>query len=130
MKALENQLKILIFLKVEKIFISVHYKGYKTFILIFISGGISKFKKIIEKENKIDRIVISIMIGSCVAAQISYISIPLFKNILNSISGSSFVYEFPLKTAFFYDETKSPALEFTFLLYCYVIFTAPILSVG
>lgn len=90
----------------------------------------SKYSYLIKEANRLDKLLLSLLLGCCFIGGVGYLTIPFVKNFYGLFFGSMLAHDMPYKTAFFYDVTQSPAYELTYLVQCYWTYITIALNVS
>lgn len=86
-----------------------------------------KFKRI----NQLDRVITIAYLTSGLLISVGYFVTPLVMNLYNVIRfQSEWNYDMPLKADFFYDVTKSPGYELSYLLLTFIALSVVFISVS
>jgi hypothetical protein len=88
-------------------------------------------KALLNNANKLDKIVATSYLSACAMTAISYDFSPIIKNIWYcEIFGADYSYDMPMKSAYFYDATKSPWYEISYTFFFVASFVIVLLTVS
>lgn len=98
--------------------------------MLNLNWKFAKYSYLIKEANHLDKLVLSLLSGCCLFGGVGYLVIPFVKNFYDLFFGSTLAHDMPYKTSFFYDVTKTPAYELTYLVQVYWTYITITLNVS
>ena len=87
--------------------------------------------KIMNLVSKVDKLSASVYTVACIAAGLTYVLAPALGNLINFVLVTGdYNYEMPMKSSFPYNDSLSPAYEFTYAMFGYGTYLAVLSNVS